>query len=156
MVAGTTPPSSPTDAECPDWFRDFLTDRATRKPSPHTLQAYRQDFDAIAALVTGDTQRIAAFTPLNITKDSLRQAFAAYAQTHEAASIRRCWSTWNTLCGYLFTAEQIPANPMQLVGKPKAAKTLPKSLPPRPPECYSIHSLDSGGDSGRPCPRSAP
>jgi integrase/recombinase XerC len=58
----------------------------------------------------------------------MRQAFAAYAGTHEAASIRRCWSTWNTLCSFLFTADLLPANPMQLVGRPKPAKTLPKSL----------------------------
>ena len=60
----------------------------------------------------------------------MRQAFAAYAGTHEAASIRRCWSTWNTLCSFLFTADLLPANPMQLVGRPKPAKTLPKSLSP--------------------------
>jgi integrase/recombinase XerC len=95
----TPPPArARTDAEHPDWFRAFLTDRATRKPSPHTLQAYRQDFDAIAALIVGDPQRIPALLPLSITKESMRQAFAAYAESHEAASIRRCWSTWNTLC----------------------------------------------------------
>ena len=60
----------------------------------------------------------------------MRQAFAAYAQTHEAASIRRCWSTWNTVCSYLYTSDLLPANPMELVGQPKPAKTLPKSLPP--------------------------
>jgi integrase/recombinase XerC len=59
----------------------------------------------------------------------MRQAFATYADRHEAASIRRCWSTWNTLCWFLFTAELLTANPMQLVGRPKLAKTLPKSLP---------------------------
>lgn len=59
----------------------------------------------------------------------MRQAFATYADRHEAASIRRCWSTWNTLCRFLFSAELLTANPMQLVGRPKLAKTLPKSLP---------------------------
>ena len=65
----------------------------------------------------------------DITKDSMRAAFAAYAATHEPASIRRCWSTWNVLCDFLYTAELIPANPMPFVGRPKAAKTLPRSLP---------------------------
>jgi integrase/recombinase XerC len=126
----TPPPArARTDAERPDWFRAFLTDRATRKPKPHTLQAYRQDFDAIAALVADDPQQIAVLIPPSITKDSMRQAFAAYAESHEASSIRRCWSTWNTLCSFLFNAELLPANPMQLVGRPKPAKTLPKSLP---------------------------
>jgi integrase/recombinase XerC len=50
-------------------------------------------------------------------------------KSHEAASIQRCWSTWNVLCTYLYTAERIAANPMPLVGRPKLAKTLPKALP---------------------------
>ena len=64
-----------------------------------------------------------------ITVDTLRTAFAQYAKSHEAASIQRCWSTWNVLCTYLYTAELIPANPMPMVGRPKLAKTLPKALP---------------------------
>jgi len=65
----------------------------------------------------------------DITKDSMRAAFAVYARTHEAASIRRCWSSWNVLCTFLYTSEMIAANPMPLVGRPKPAKTLPKALP---------------------------
>jgi len=65
----------------------------------------------------------------DITTDSMRTAFAQYAETHEAASIQRCWSTWNMLCTFLYTAELIAANPMPLVGRPKLAKTLPKALP---------------------------
>src|ERR1700758_4434852 len=30
-----------------------------------------------------------------MTKNKMRKASAAYAATHESASIRRCWSTWN-------------------------------------------------------------
>lgn len=59
----------------------------------------------------------------------MRSAFATYASEHEAASIRRCWSTWNVLCTFLYTGEQLEANPMQLVGRPKLAKSLPKALP---------------------------
>ena len=33
------------------------------------------------------------------------------------------------MCDFLYTAEIIPANPMPFVGRPKAAKTLPRSLP---------------------------
>lgn len=65
----------------------------------------------------------------DITTESIRSAFAEYAKTHEAASIRRCWSTWNVLCTYLYTSELIAANPMALVGKPKLDRTLPKALP---------------------------
>jgi integrase/recombinase XerC len=35
----------------PDWFTAFLHDRQTRKPSAHTMKAYRQDFVAIASLI---------------------------------------------------------------------------------------------------------
>jgi integrase/recombinase XerC len=111
----------------PQWFERFLDDRQTRKPSAHTMKAYRQDFVAIATLVTdGDPATLAA---TDITKDSMRAAFAGYARDHEAASIRRCWSTWNVLCTFLYTGEQLAANPMQLVGRPKLARSLPKALP---------------------------
>jgi site-specific recombinase XerD len=66
---------------------------------------------------------------VDITTESMRAAFAQYAETHEAASIQRCWSTWNVLCTFLYTSELIGANPMLLVGRPKSAKTLPKALP---------------------------
>jgi integrase/recombinase XerC len=59
----------------------------------------------------------------------MRSAFSTFAQTHEAATIRRGWSTWNVLCTFLYTSEELDANPMQLVGRPKLPKTLPKALP---------------------------
>jgi hypothetical protein len=46
------------------------------------------------------------------TKDSMRAAFANYAHDHEAASIRRCWSTWNVLCTFPYTGEKLTAKPM--------------------------------------------
>ena len=124
--APTCAAAEPADAESfPYWFTQFLNDRQTRKPSAHTLKAYRQDFAAIAFLVTeGDPARL---TVADITKDSMRQAFAGYARDHEAASISRCWSTWNVLCTFLYTGEQLAANPMQLVGRPKLAKPLPRT-----------------------------
>ena len=113
----------------PEWFAAFLADRGTRKPSVHTMKAYRQDFDAIATLITGRADEVARMALGDITTESMRTAFAQYAQTHEAASIQRCWSSWNVLCTFLYTAELIGANPMLLVGRPKLAKTLPKALP---------------------------
>ena len=112
----------------PPWFSAFLVDRAVRKPSPHTGKAYRQDFVAIAALLAGDGARVGELTPAAITKEAMRAAFAAYADSHEAASIRRCWSTWNTLCSFLYSAELLEANPMPLIGRPKVPKSLPKGL----------------------------
>jgi len=110
----------------PNWFSQFLNGRQTRKPSAHTMKAYRQDFIAIATLIAGDPARLGV---ADITKESMRTTFAGYARDHEAASIRRCWSTWNVLCTFLYTGELLAANPMQLVGRPKLAKPLPKALP---------------------------
>jgi site-specific recombinase XerC len=119
---------SPADLR-PAWFASFLADRGTRKPSPHTLKAYGQDFDAIAAVIAGDPDTIVRMPLSDISTESMRVAFAQYAETHSAASILRCWSTWNVLCTYLFTSELITANPMPQVGRPRAPKSLPKSLP---------------------------
>jgi integrase/recombinase XerC len=91
------------------------------------MKAYRQV--AIATLVTRGNANGLGVT--DITKESMRAAFAAYARDHEAASIRRCWSTWNVWCTFLYTSEQLAANPMQLVGRPKPAKPLPKAPPSR-------------------------
>ena len=78
----------------------------------------------------------------DITTEAMRAAFARYAETHEAASIQRCWSTWNVLCTFLYTSELIAADPMPLVGRPKIAKTLPKGLPPNSVAAL-LASLDS-------------
>ena len=117
-----------TEGARPEWFAAFLADRGTRKPLAHTIKAYRQDFDAIATLIAGGGD-LSGMPVSAITIDTLRTAFARYAQSHEAASIQRCWSTWNVLCTFLYTAELIAANPMPMVGRPKLAKTLPKALP---------------------------
>jgi site-specific recombinase XerC len=141
------------DADAPDvdqfpyWFTTFLHDRQTRRPSAHTMKAYRQDFLTIANLVTnGDP---AHMDVADITKESMRAAFAAYAEVHEAASIRRCWSTWNVLCTFLYTGEQLAANPMQLVGRPKLAKALPKALPRTSVEAL-LDTVAQDRDSTRP------
>jgi len=112
----------------PDWFLAFLGDRAIRKPSPHTVKTYRQDFLAIAIQLVAAPDRVAHLPPDAITKAVMQAAFAAYADTHEAASIRRCWSNWNTLCDFLYAGEFITGNPMPLIGRPRVGKTLPKGL----------------------------
>ena len=125
----TSQPDNADDVSRPEWFAAFLADRGTRKPSAHSMKAYRQDFDAIATLVVGGAAGVVRMALGDITTDSMRTAFAQYAETHEPASIQRCWSTWNVLCTFLYTSELIAANPMPLVGRPKRAKTLPKALP---------------------------
>jgi hypothetical protein len=47
------PHADGVEASRPQWFAAFLADRGTRKPSAHTLKAYRQDFDPIATLIAG-------------------------------------------------------------------------------------------------------
>jgi site-specific recombinase XerC len=116
---------------------------APANPRRITLKAYRQDFDAIAALVAGDTHDLMRLPLAIIDTDAMRSAFAEYARTHEAASIRRCWSTSNVLCTFLFTAELIPANPMPMIGRPKQPEALPKSLPPRGGHRPAGRGLDS-------------
>lgn len=110
-------------------FEEFLVFRSTGKPSPATVKAYRQDFDAIAAQLAAATGTAVGELDCTVAdKDRMRGAFASYAESHSAASIRRCWSTWNTLCDYLFTADIIVANPMSAVLRPKIPKTVPKSF----------------------------
>jgi integrase/recombinase XerC len=63
-------------ASRPEWFA-----------AAHTIKADRQDFDAIATPGSGDLSGMAVSA---ITIETMRTAFARYAQTHEAASIQRC------------------------------------------------------------------
>ena len=148
VASGPAPrqPGAGAPPGTPVWFEEFVIDRATGKPSVHTVKAYRQDFAAIAAVLTGG--RPAELALADITRESMRAAFAAYAPSHEPASIRRCWSTWNVLCDFLYTAELIAANPMPLVGRPKPAKTLPKALP-QPAVAALIAALEADRDSPR-------
>jgi site-specific recombinase XerC len=126
---------SDSQARNPEWFAAFRADRGTRKPSPHTMRAYDSDFSIIAAIIVGDGHVWAMQTD-QITVKVMRNAFAEFAKTHEAASIRRAWSTWNVLCNYLCSSELIATNPMSFVGRPKVAKALPKAIP-----CASVAVL---------------
>jgi site-specific recombinase XerC len=75
------------------------------------LKAYVQDFDAIAAVIIVHPDAVARMPLREISTESMRVAFAQYAESHSAASILRCWSTWKVLCTYLFISELIAANP---------------------------------------------
>jgi hypothetical protein len=57
------------------WFTEFLIDRVTREPSDHTMKAYRQDFTAVADLLSAGPPSDIALT--DITKMMMRAAFAA-------------------------------------------------------------------------------
>lgn len=133
MQERTLAPAS-VDADDPDsgrpaWFAEFLAHRLTGKPSPHTVTAYRQDFDAIATILCDSDPAAMKLMPMTtLTKPSLREAFAVFAGTHAESSIRRCWSTWNVVCTYLAAAEHIPANPMVSVLRPGAPKRIPQAF----------------------------
>jgi hypothetical protein len=79
-------PPPPTRAGSPS---SWLIVRSA-KPSAHTAKAYRQDFEAVAALVAGAHEAVQGLRITDLNKDTLRAAFAANAETHSAASIRRC------------------------------------------------------------------
>ena len=104
--------SGDDERERPGWFEGFLADREILKRSAHTIAAYRRDFDAIAEIIVGGDD-LAALRLSDLTKDALKAAFGLFAKNHSAASVRRCWSTWNTLCTYVYSEEEvIAANPM--------------------------------------------
>jgi integrase/recombinase XerC len=71
------------------------------------MKAYRQDFDAIAAIIAGSGNDLSAVSLGDITTESMRSAFAQYAESHQTAPIQRCWSTWNVLCTFLWWRPRI-------------------------------------------------
>jgi site-specific recombinase XerD len=109
---------------------EFLAARATRKPSVHTLAAYRRDLTSIVTLVAEntspdepDTLPLAALSPR-----ALRAAFARFAADRAPASVYRAWSSWNSFFTFLVTDGVIAGNPMSAVDKPRVAAPSPKPL----------------------------
>ena len=112
-------------------IEEFLTARATRKPSPHTLEAYRRDLLALTGLVADDPDAplSLASLPLHaLTARSLRAAFARFAATRSPASIHRAWSTWNSFFTFLVADGIVAGNPMPAVDRPRTAPPTPKPL----------------------------
>ncbi|WP_433527863.1 tyrosine-type recombinase/integrase [Micromonospora sp. CA-263727] len=112
-------------------IEEFLTARATRKPSPHTQAAYRRDLTAVAALAAGlatpplplDHLRVGSLSP-----SLMRAAFAGFATDRAAASVGRAWSTWNGFFAFLVVEQVVPGNPMPAVGRPRSPLPQPKPL----------------------------
>ncbi|WBB80808.1 tyrosine-type recombinase/integrase [Micromonospora sp. WMMD882] len=110
---------------------EFLVARATRKPSPHTLDAYRRDLVGVARLAAERAATPLPLDALTITDLSprlLRAAFAAYAAPRAAASVHRAWSTWNNFFTYLVAEGVVAGNPMPAVDRPRAPLPQPKPL----------------------------
>ncbi|WP_341715695.1 tyrosine-type recombinase/integrase [Micromonospora sp. FIMYZ51] len=112
-------------------IEDFLTARATRKPSPHTQAAYRRDLHTVAALAAELATPPLPLADLPISALSprlLRAAFARFAGTRAAASVGRAWSTWNGFFSFLVAEQVVAGNPMPAVGRPRTPLPQPKPL----------------------------
>ncbi|MER7168979.1 tyrosine-type recombinase/integrase [Micromonospora sp. NPDC000207] len=110
---------------------DFLTARATRKPSPHTLAAYRRDLLTVLALVGEESTPplpLAEVHLVDLSPRVLRAAFARFAAPRAAASVHRAWSSWNAFFTFLVAEQVVAGNPMPAVGRPRAPLPQPKPL----------------------------
>ena len=105
---------------------EFLAARAVRKPSVHTLAAYRRDLTSVLALVTGGDP--AALPLAALSPRALRAAFAVFATDRAPASVYRAWSSWNSFFTFLVTDGVVAGNPMPAVDKPRVAAPSPKPL----------------------------
>jgi site-specific recombinase XerD len=102
---------------------DFLAARATRKPSVHTLQAYRRDLLGVIELLGPAAVSLAGLSPR-----LLRSAFARFAESRSPASVARAWSSWNAFFTFLVTEQIVAGNPMSAVDKPRLPAHSPKPL----------------------------
>ncbi|MEU7999423.1 tyrosine-type recombinase/integrase [Micromonospora sp. NPDC049060] len=112
-------------------IEEFLTARATRKPSPHTLEAYRRDLRAVAELAAEEATPPLPLDALPVgalTARVMRAAFARFAAPRAAASVHRAWSTWNSFFSFLVADGVVAGNPMPAVGRPRAPLPQPKPL----------------------------
>jgi site-specific recombinase XerD len=104
-------------------IEDFLVARAARKPSVHTLAAYRRDLGLIVELIGGAPVTLSSLSPR-----SLRAAFAKFAADRAPASVARAWSSWNAFFTFLVTEQIVAGNPMPAVDKPRLPAHSPKPL----------------------------
>ena len=111
------------DTPLSELVQEFLRARAARKPSPHTLEAYRRDLAQVAALLTAATATLGDLSPR-----ALRGAFAGFAAGHAPASVARAWSSWNAFCTFLVAEQVLAGNPMPAVDKPRPVPHSPKPL----------------------------
>jgi integrase/recombinase XerC len=110
---------------------EFLGARAIRKPSVHTLAAYRRDLTLILALVAADSAPPLPAEQIMVSALSprvLRAAFARFAADRAPASVYRAWSSWNGFFTFLVVDGVLAGNPMSAVGKPRVAPPSPKPL----------------------------
>lgn len=119
----------------------WLAWKNTAKPSSATLKARRADLAALAEIIVGQlgletTQEedrfrrwLGALDPSHLDRETIISAFATYATSHAAASIRRCRSTWTGFCQWLVVHRQVlETNPVEFVEPPKARRWRPRPI----------------------------
>jgi integrase/recombinase XerC len=107
-------------------IEEFLGARAVRKPSAHTLAAYRRDLTSVLALAADGPDHVVVLGDLS--PRLLRAAFARFAAGRAPASVYRAWSSWNSFFGFLVVDQIVAGNPMSAVDKPRVAMPSPKPL----------------------------
>jgi len=93
-----------------------------RKASPHTLDAYRRDLEAL--------RQLAAERPLTtlVPADIRRFAMQLNSRGQSARSIARKLSAWRSFYRWLGGRTSLPQNPCQGVRPPRRRRDLPKAL----------------------------
>ncbi|MPY94562.1 MAG: tyrosine-type recombinase/integrase [Acidimicrobiia bacterium] len=121
MVATTV--RAVADVVLAELIERHLQDLAVRKPSPHTLAAYRRDLEGVGRrIAAADGCQVGQLTVAALHRTAMRRAFADWAADHAAASVRRAWSAWNGFFEFLLLEDLVDANPMRAVAQPKSSK----------------------------------
>ncbi|MDY7101994.1 MAG: tyrosine-type recombinase/integrase [Actinomycetota bacterium] len=126
----------------PELVERYLQDLGVRKPSPHTLAAYRRDLLGVGRRIADATGPgagaeaagedgpggVGRLTLGDLDKRALRAGFASWADDHAASSIRRAWSAWSSFFDFLVAEDLADANPMSAVTPPKASRSRAKVI----------------------------
>ncbi len=116
----------------------WISVKNTSKPSPNTVAARLADLAAIGDHLGPSTHRhsddklgsLTDLTTNSLDVRDLEDAFASYASTHAASSVRRLMSTWRQFCLWLVREGELVANPLDHIESPGRAPWIPKPLQP--------------------------
>ncbi|MBP7928655.1 MAG: tyrosine-type recombinase/integrase [Acidimicrobiia bacterium] len=123
----------------------WLDRKDLAKPSPNTKEARRRDLTIVARHLADEAGRPHPFwleptakgferelgrvTISDLNNDQLASAFAKFARTHAASSIRRARSTWRGFCQWLVTDDETLAfNPIDKLEGPRKTPWQPKPI----------------------------